>query len=49
MPDLVESATYRFDDFLLCKQAGTLLRLNRDGQQSPVHIGARAFLSSGHS
>ncbi len=43
MPDLVESAAYRFDDFLLCRQAGTLFRLHPGGHQSPVHIGARAF------
>ena len=43
MPDLVESATCRFDDFLLCKQAGTLFRLHQDGHQSPVQIGSRAF------
>ena len=43
MPDLVEPATCRFDDFLLSKQAGTLFRVHSDGRKTPVQIGSRAF------
>jgi adenylate cyclase len=43
MPDTAEPAICRFNDFLLCKQAGTLFRLHPDGRRSPVQIGSRAF------
>jgi TolB-like protein/DNA-binding winged helix-turn-helix (wHTH) protein len=43
MPDLAEPVLYRFDDFLLDRQAGTLTRQRPDGQQTSVEIGSRAF------
>jgi TolB-like protein/DNA-binding winged helix-turn-helix (wHTH) protein len=43
MDDLAKPAVWRFDDFLLDKRAGTLLRLHRDGRRTTISIGSRAF------
>src|SRR4051812_17582560 len=43
MPDLTEPTSFRFDEFLVDKQAGALLRFHPDGQATPVQIGSRAF------
>ncbi len=43
MPDLAEPLAFRFDDYLLDRSAGLLLRLHPDGHTSRVPLGARAF------
>ena len=43
MPDSAEPLVFRFDDFLLDRPAGTLLRVHPDGQTSRVPLGTRAF------
>jgi DNA-binding winged helix-turn-helix (wHTH) protein len=43
MPDLAEPLEFRFDNHLLDRSAGVLLRLHPDGQTSRVPLGTRAF------
>jgi len=47
MPDPAEPVTFRFEDFLLDKQARQLFRLGPDGQMTKVQLGTRAFRISG--
>jgi len=43
MPESADPLIFRFDNFLLDKAAGTLLRRQSDGQTSRVQLGPRAF------
>jgi TolB-like protein/DNA-binding winged helix-turn-helix (wHTH) protein/tetratricopeptide (TPR) repeat protein len=43
MPDTAEPLALRFDDYLLDRSAGVLLRVHPYGQMSRVPLGARAF------
>ena len=43
MPDLAEPLEFRFDNHLLDRSAGVLLRLHPDGQMSRVPLGTRAY------
>jgi DNA-binding winged helix-turn-helix (wHTH) protein len=43
MPDSAEPLTYCFDEFLLDKAAGALLRRQPNGTISRVQLGSRAF------
>src|SRR4051794_40328164 len=43
MPDSAEPLTYCFDDFLLDKAAGVLLRREPSGSMARVPLGSRAF------
>ena len=43
MPDLAEPPVLRFDNYLLDRSAGVLLRLHPDGKTRPVSLGGRAF------
>ncbi len=43
VPDSAEPLVFRFDDFLLDRPAGALLRVQPDGQTSRVPLGTRAF------
>jgi DNA-binding winged helix-turn-helix (wHTH) protein len=43
MRDVAEPLAFRFDNYLLDRSVGALLRLHPDGQTSPVSLGNRAF------